>query len=94
MTPWPASAKVQQRAGGWRAAGGGNELGVYYAQIRFRGSREWLTVAKAESRKTAFEYAAAAFDGARDDSGRAPIEVRVLTPSRRGRPARASHPAR
>jgi hypothetical protein len=55
-------------------------MGVFYAQIRFRESREWLTVAKAESRRSAFEYASAAFRQSRDDAGRAPIEVRVLPP--------------
>ena len=55
-------------------------MSVFYAQIRFRGSREWLTVAKAESKRSAFEYATAAFRQSRDDDGRAPIEVRVLAP--------------
>jgi hypothetical protein len=58
----------------------GELMGVFYAQIRFRESREWLTVAKAESRKSALEYATAAFRQSRDDAGRAPIEVRVLVP--------------
>ncbi len=39
-----------------------------------------LTVAKAESRRSALEYATAAFRQSRDDAGRAPIEVRVLAP--------------
>jgi len=55
-------------------------VGVFYAQIRFRESREWMTVAKAESRRSALEYATAAFRQARDEAGRAPIEVRVLAP--------------
>jgi hypothetical protein len=59
---------------------GGSGMGVFYAQIRFRESREWMTVAKAESRRSALEYATAAFRQSRDDAGRAPIEVRVLAP--------------
>jgi hypothetical protein len=55
-------------------------MGVFYAQIRFRESREWMTVAKAESRRSALEYATAAYRQSRDDAGRAPIEVRVLAP--------------
>ena len=55
-------------------------MGVFYAQIRFRESREWMTVAKAESRRSALEYASAAFRQSRDDAGRAPAEVRVLAP--------------
>jgi hypothetical protein len=55
-------------------------MGVFYAQIRFRESREWLTIAKAESRRSAFEYATAAFRQSRDDAGHAPTEVRVLPP--------------
>jgi hypothetical protein len=58
----------------------GEVVGVFYAQIRFRGSREWVTVAKAESRRSAFEYAMAAFQASRDDAGRSPAEARVLTP--------------
>ena len=65
-------------------------MGVFYAQIRFRESREWLTVAKAESRRSAFEYATAAFRQSRDDSGRAPAEVRVLTPAATGGGTRAA----
>ena len=53
-------------------------MGVFYAQIRFRESREWTTVAKAESRRSALEYATAAFRQSRDDAGRSPAEVRVL----------------
>jgi hypothetical protein len=56
-------------------------VGVFYAQIRFRESSEWLTVARAESRRSAFEYATAAFRGSRDGAGRPPAEMRVLTPS-------------
>jgi hypothetical protein len=56
-------------------------VGVFYAQIRFRGSREWVTVAKAESRRSAFEYAMAAFQASRDDAGRTPAKARVLTPA-------------
>lgn len=55
-------------------------MGVFYAQIRFRESREWMTVAKAESRRSALEYASAAYRQSRDDAGRAPAEVRVLAP--------------
>ena len=56
-------------------------MGVFYAQIRFRGSREWVTVARAESRRSALEYASAAFRSSSDDAGRRPIELRVLAPS-------------
>lgn len=62
-------------------------MGVFYAQIRFRGSREWVTFAKAESRRSALEYAMAAFHSARDEAGRSPIRVRVLTPRRAPGPA-------
>jgi hypothetical protein len=62
-------------------------VGVFYAQIRFRGSREWVTVARAESRRSAFEYAMAAFQASRDDAGRSPAKARVLTPVRPSRPA-------
>jgi hypothetical protein len=55
-------------------------VGVFYAQIRFRESREWLTVARAESRRSAFEYATAACRDSRDGAGRPPVEMRVLTP--------------
>jgi hypothetical protein len=64
--------------------GGGEEegvsVGVFYAQIRFRESREWLTVARAESRRSALEYATAACRESRDGAGRPPVEMRVLTP--------------
>ena len=55
-------------------------MGVFYAQIRFRESREWLTVARAESRRSALEYATAACRESRDGAGRPPVEMRVLTP--------------
>jgi hypothetical protein len=61
-------------------------VGVFYAQIRFRESREWVTVAKAESRRSAVEYATAAFRALRDDAGRSPINARVLTPERPPQP--------
>jgi hypothetical protein len=54
-------------------------LGVFYAQIRFRESREWVTVAKAESRRSAHEYAMAAYRNSRDDADRPAISARVLT---------------
>jgi hypothetical protein len=59
----------------------GEVVGVFYAQIRFRGSREWVTVARAESRRSAFEYAMAALQASRDDAGRSPARARVLTPA-------------
>ncbi len=65
-------------------------MGVFYAQIRFRESREWTTVAKAESRRSALEYASAAFRASRDEAGRAPIEVRVLQPQSLAQSAGAS----
>jgi hypothetical protein len=55
-------------------------VGVFYAQIRFRESREWHTVARAESRRSALEYASAACRGSRDGSGHPPVEMRVLAP--------------
>ena len=55
-------------------------MGVFYAQIRFRESREWFTVARAESRRSALEYAAAACRQSLDGSGRPPVEMRVLVP--------------
>jgi hypothetical protein len=55
-------------------------VGVFYAQIRFRESREWHTVARAESRRSALEYATAACRESRDGDGRPPVEMRVLTP--------------
>ena len=55
-------------------------MGVFYAQIRFRESREWLTVARAESRRSALEYATAACRESRDGAGRPPVEMRVLAP--------------
>jgi hypothetical protein len=55
-------------------------VGVFYAQIRFRESSEWLTVALAESRRSAVEYATAACRDSRDGAGRPPVEMRVLTP--------------
>jgi hypothetical protein len=69
-------------------------VGVFYAQIRFRGSREWVTVAKAESRRSAFEYAMAAFQASRDDAGRSPAKARVLTPVGPSQPAAPAHRAR
>ena len=62
-------------------------MGVFYAQIRFRESREWMTVAKAESRRSALEYASAAFRQSRDEAGRAPAEVRVLAPQQAAAPS-------
>jgi hypothetical protein len=61
-------------------AKGGVSVGVFYAQIRFRENSEWLTVARAESRRSAFEYATAAWRDSRDSAGRPPVEMRVLTP--------------
>ena len=58
----------------------GVSVGVFYAQIRFRESREWHTVARAESRRSALEYATAACRESRDGDGRPPVELRVLTP--------------
>jgi hypothetical protein len=55
-------------------------VGVFYAQIRFRESGEWLTVARAESRRSAIEYATAACRDSRDGAGRPPVEMRVLRP--------------
>jgi hypothetical protein len=55
-------------------------VGVFYAQIRFRESREWLTVARAESRRSALEYATAACRDSLDGAGRPPVEMRVLVP--------------
>ena len=64
--------------------GGGEErgvsVGVFYAQIRFRESQEWHTVARAESRRSALEYATAACRESRDGDGRPPVEMRVLVP--------------
>jgi uncharacterized protein YqjF (DUF2071 family) len=56
----------------------GISVGVFYAQIRFRESGEWLTVARAESRRSALEYATAAYRESRDGAGRPPVEMRVL----------------
>ena len=55
-------------------------MGVFYAQIRFRESREWLTVARAESRRSALEYASAACRESRDGAGRPPVQMRVVMP--------------
>jgi hypothetical protein len=63
-------------------------VAVFYAQIRFRESGEWVTVAKAESRRSAREYAMAAYRDSRDDAGRSAVSARVLTPV----PAPRSHP--
>ena len=63
----------------------GEAVGVFYAQIRFRESREWVTVAKAESRRSAHEYAMAAYRDSRDDAGRSAISARVLMPVSAGR---------
>jgi len=82
---------------GFREAPGGGEergvsVGVFYAQIRFRESREWHTVARAESRRSALEYATAACRESRDGDGRPPVEMRVLTPQ--SAPAEAGDPVR
>jgi hypothetical protein len=58
----------------------GVSVGVFYAQIRFRESSEWLTVARAESRRSALEYASAACRESRDGAGRPPVKMRVVTP--------------
>jgi hypothetical protein len=62
---------------------------VFYAQVRFRESREWVTFAKAESRRSASEYAMAAFRDARDELGRSPVRARVLTPRHAAGPTEA-----
>jgi hypothetical protein len=72
----------------------GELVGTFYAQIRFHGSREWVTVAKAESRRSAHEYALAAFQHSRDDAGRSPIRVRVLAPVIEPQPAAPAKPGR
>jgi len=82
-----ASAKLPAEA-----RRGGVSVGVFYAQIRFRESREWHTVARAESRRSALEYATAACRESRDGDGRPPVEMRVLTP--RSAPAEAGDPVR
>jgi hypothetical protein len=65
-------------------------MAVFYAQIRFRESREWMTIAKAESRRSALQYATAAFRQSRDSAGRAPAEVRVLATQPAAQPAGVS----